>query len=135
MPPAPGASVFIELPIAVTVGGILGAVVVQFLYHAVQSGLPQIAEPVAVTEPFHQRGADCVVGADKQTTSKGACQNIVTEPPQGPDLGAVVGAVDGGGHITAAGGAAALGSGILSGFVDVLRMKCFSGITAFKEID
>ena len=69
--------------------------------HFVQNAAPYMFEPLGPAEPFYDGGADGVVSTDKAPAEDALPEGIVPEPPQGPDLGTVVGAVHAGGDIAA----------------------------------
>lgn len=68
----------------------------------VQGSPPELPKPLRFAEPSHESRADGVVDADEGPAIPGLRQRVVPEAAQGPDLGAVVGALDGGCDIAAA---------------------------------
>ena len=96
-----GLFLFLASPRLVLVRCILHTFRVQSAYHPIQHPAPHLLEPPGIPEPPDNGGAGGVVSADERSSKCAFAQSIVPEPPQGPDLGAVVGAVDAGGDVAA----------------------------------
>ena len=69
----------------------------------VQRATPELSEPLRVSEPPDNGGADGVVSADESTAQDAVCQRVVPEPTQRPYLWAVIGPINAGGNIAAVG--------------------------------
>ena len=69
----------------------------------VQRTAPELSEPLHVSEPPDNGGADGIVSADESSAQYAVCQCVVTEPTQRPYLWAVIGPINAGGNIAAVG--------------------------------
>lgn len=96
-----GSFLFLVPPRFILVRCILHTFPIQLAHHPVQHPAPHLLEPPGIPEPPDNGGAGGVVSADERSSKCAFAQSIVPEPPQGPDLGAVVGAVDAGGNVAA----------------------------------
>ena len=79
------------------------AFLVQPLHHPVQPPAPEVPEQLRAAEAADKRRTEGVIDAHERTPRRGPFQGIVTKAAQRPDLRAVVGTVDAGGDIAAAG--------------------------------
>lgn len=96
---------------SVLIGGVFQSLFLQTGHQLVQPPPPEAVKPCLRPELRHNGGTDGVVAPDEGPTQPPAGQDLIPEASQGPDLGAVVAAVDAGGHIAALGSMAGRASG------------------------
>ena len=88
-------------PLPVLIGGVRHALVPESCHQPVQGAPPELLEPGGPAEPLYQRGADGVVGMKEGPAVPGGGQGMIPEAPQGPHLGADIGAIHRSGYVAA----------------------------------
>lgn len=91
-----------SLPLFIVVRGVFHAFSVKLFNHFVKLAFPKLLEPACVSEPLYKCWTDCIVCTNKGSAVPCGCKGVVTVSAECPYFGTVVGAVYGGGYITAA---------------------------------